>query len=401
MFQTRMKTHHSAMAQGKEYVLGPKNVAQVLREKPIATNNNGTIYIHVPFCKKICSFCNMRRTLSDPKVGYGHTIVKEIEHYSELPYIKAQVFDAVYFGGGTPTTLDVNELREILRALKKNFTFTKDAEFTIETTVTELDNEKLDMFLEEGVTRFSVGVQTFNDTGRLLMNRIGDGNYAYAKLKQIKEMGFHTVTMDLIYNYAKQTKTMLKDDLDKIISLGLDGFSMYSLINMKDTNISEAQNEEKDLELFNFIASYMKEAGYDFLELTKMVKSDKYKYIMNRHQGADTLPLGAGAGGSINGLAIMNPFIIEEYEASVDNFNERVGMHFAPSYKEITKFKGDIQTLHIPRNESLYKNVEQYNILLKRLIDEEMVVKVDDGYKLTQKGVFWGNSISRELSELI
>lgn len=77
MFQTRMKTHHSAMAQGKEYALGPKNVGQILKEEPITTSNNGTIYIHVPFCKKICSFCNMRRSLSDPKTGYGHTIVKE------------------------------------------------------------------------------------------------------------------------------------------------------------------------------------------------------------------------------------------------------------------------------------------------------------------------------------
>lgn len=401
MFQTRMKTHHSAMAEGKEYVLGPKKVVEVLKEESLVAHTNGTIYIHIPFCKKICSFCNMRRSLSNPKAGYGQTIIREIESYSELPYIKAQIFDAVYFGGGTPTTLDVNDLRDILKALKKNFTFTSDAEFTIETTVTELDNEKLDMFLQEGVTRFSVGVQTFNDSGRKLMGRIGDGSYAYAKLKQIKDMGFHTVTMDLIYNYENQSISMLKDDLDKIISLNLDGFSMYSLINMKNTNITSAQSDDKDLELFNFIADYMKEAGYNFLELTKMVKKDKYKYIMNRHQGADTLPLGAGAGGSINGMAIMNPIVLEEYEAYVANIHDKMGMHFAPSYKEITKFKGDIQTLHIPRNKSLYKNIDNYHNLLKRLIDEEMVVKVEDGYKLTQKGVFWGNSISRELSELI
>lgn len=92
----------------------------------------------------------------------------------------------------------------------------------------------------------------------------------------------------------------------------------------------------------------MEEAGYEFQELTKMVKRDKYKYIMNRHKGADTLPLGAGAGGSMNGLAMMNPINLEEYEESIRNFNNRQGMYFAPSYKEMVKFKGDIQTTYLP-----------------------------------------------------
>lgn len=401
MFQTRIKTHHSAMSEGNQHLIGQKKVTEALFTPNTNSNRKAVVYIHIPFCSKICSFCNMRRSLQKPIEMYADLIVKEIELYASLNYVKSTMFDAVYFGGGTPTTLSTQDLRKILKALKKHLTFTKDAEFTIETTVTELTNEKLQALIEEGVTRFSVGVQTFNDAGRAQMGRVGYGLTAYEKLKRLKEYENITVSMDLIYNYKDQTLSDLYEDLDKIIDLDLNGFSMYSLINMKEAKIDQAQNQENDEKMFFTISEYMQNAGYQFLELTKMVKNDEYKYIMNRHQGADTLPLGAGAGGSMNGLAMMNPIQLSEYEESILTFDTKAGMQFKESYKEIVKFKGDIQTIHLPKNESLYKNKEEYQKVLDLLLQNEMVAKKDDFYQLTAKGIFWGNSISRELSELI
>lgn len=399
MFQTRIKTHHSAMAGSKEHLLGPRNLIDIAG-KSKSSLGNGTIYIHIPFCSKICSFCNMRRSLSTPYKEYAGLIVEEIKEYGKLEYVKSMIFDAVYFGGGTPTTLSVSELKIILRALKETFTFTKDAEFTIETTVSELTQDKIDMFYEEGVNRFSVGIQTFYNEGRKILGRVGSGEEAFLKLKSLKDKGFKTVSMDLIYNYPKQTLEMLKEDLDRIIELDLDGFSMYSLINMKEAKIEDAGDNKLDEEMFYFICEYMEKAGYRFLELTKMVKTDDYKYIMNRHKGSDTLPLGAGAGGSINGLAIMNPIDRKEYENSILHFSNRMGMYFDEGYKEVVKFKGDIQTLYLPHNETLYKEREVYLSLLHQLLEEDMIRKDDKGYKLTNKGVFWGNTLSRELSSL-
>lgn len=401
MFQTRIKTHHSAMSEGNKHLIGPKKVIESLNTYNTNADGKAVIYIHVPFCSKICSFCNMRRSLQKPIETYADLIVKEIEQYATLPYVKSTVFDAVYFGGGTPTTLPTNDLRKILKALKKHLSFTLDAEFTIETTVTELSEEKMQALIEEGVTRFSVGIQTFNDNGRAQMGRVGNGLTAYEKLKRLKEYENITVSMDLIYNYKDQTLNDLYEDLNRIIDLDLNGFSMYSLINMRETKIDQAQSQENDEKMFHAISEYMEKAGYHFLELTKMVKNDKYKYIMNRHQGADTLPLGAGAGGSMNGLAMMNPINLSEYEESILAFDSKSGMQFKESYKEVVKFKGDIQTIHLPKNETLYKDKDEYQKVLNLLLENEMVVKKDDGYQLTTKGIFWGNSISRELSELI
>lgn len=402
MFKERIKTHHSAMSDSKKHLLGMGIAGEVLSIANSMDEKNATIYIHVPFCKKICSFCNMRRSLQNPTENYAALVIKEIESYAKLVYFKNTTFDAVYFGGGTPTTLSAEDLCRILDALKANFKFTEDAEITIETTVTELDEEKMAAVIACGVNRFSVGVQTFDEEGRRKMGRIGSGDAAYERLRQLKSYEGVTVSMDLIYNYPEQSMESLEADLDKIIELDLDGFSMYSLINMKSTSIDAAQNEENDEKMFFFIAEKMKKHGYHFLELTKMVKKDKYKYIMNRHQGADTLPLGAGAGGSVNGLALMNPILLEEYEAGVENVEKRQGMLFAPEYREVTRFKGALQTIHLPENETLYRDKLQYEAFREELLTEGMIE--EDGskrYRLTEKGIFWGNTISRKLAEMI
>lgn len=399
MFKERIKTHHSAMADGKRYLTGMRKVTELLTTGEGA-GSNSVIYIHVPFCTKICTFCNMRRSLQAPTKNYADLLVQEIKQYAALPYVQETVFDAVYFGGGTPTTLPTSDLRKILRALKESFTFTEDAEFTVETTVTQLKKEKWMALVEEGVNRFSVGVQTFHEDGRRLMGRIGSGEAAYELLGQLKQAGV-TVSMDLIYNYPGQTMEDLYGDLDRIIALDLDGFSMYSLIDMKETKIEQAQSQDNDERMFFAISEYMEKAGYRFLELTKMVKRDSYKYIMNRHSGADTLPLGAGAGGSLAGLAMMNPISLEEYQASVLSFEERKGMDFGPEYKEIVRFKGDIQTIHLPRNTSLYENKDVYEKMVEQLVEHGMVKEEEGQFKLTTKGEFWGNTISRELSSMM
>lgn len=401
MFKERIKTHHSAMSEGKKYLAGMGNAVEILDVPDESGRKNGTIYIHVPFCNKICSFCNMRRSLQKPSADYADLIVQEIRQYAELCYLQTTVFDAVYFGGGTPTTLETEDLCKILDALKAHFYFTENAEFTVETTVTELTEEKMQALITHGVNRFSVGVQTFDNAGRKQMGRIGSGEAAYQKLQKLKSYADVVVSMDLIYNYPGQTIADLKEDLEKIAELDLDGFSMYSLIDMKETSIEDAQGLASDEEMFYTIANVMKAYGYRFLELTKMVKKDGYRYIMNRHQGADTLPLGAGAGGSLNHLSMMNPIQMEEYKKSVESFSERRGMLFLPEYKEIVRFKGDIQTVYLPHNEEMYAKREQYDAFLNELLEQEMVVPEGEGYRLTEQGIFWGNTISRELSKLL
>lgn len=97
MFETRIKTHHSAMNEGSRYAVGMYPVSGVLSERNESCADNAVIYIHIPFCNKICSFCNMRRSLQKPAEDYADLVCREIAVYAQLPYIKTTKFDAVYF----------------------------------------------------------------------------------------------------------------------------------------------------------------------------------------------------------------------------------------------------------------------------------------------------------------
>ncbi|MEW8956704.1 coproporphyrinogen-III oxidase family protein [Clostridium sp.] len=399
----RAKSHHDSASVMEKLARGPRDLNEYLRDisEEGKARKKSSIYIHVPFCAKICTFCSMRRSLSNPTEDYHKLIIKEMENYSTLDYIKNSSFDAVYFGGGTPTTLETNGLREILRALKSSFSFTDDAEFTIETTVTELSEDKIDMFYKEGVNRFSVGVQTFSKRGRNLFGRKGDGDFAYNRLRKLKEAGFSNVNMDLIYSYENQNSEELLEDLHKIYDLDLAGFSLYSLINMKNSSLGAAEGLDTDKRFFNLIGDNSEKEGYKFLELTKMVKRDKYKYILSRHNGEDTLPLGAAAGGSLNDIMMMNPVNLEDYRASIDEFNKRKGMLFSPMYKELSRIKGELQRGIIPTSYSMIEGKEKIFEYIENLKKKELAVEKEDKVLLTREGLFWGNNISKEFLELL
>lgn len=269
--------------------------------------------------------------------------------------------------GGTPTTLSPYALREIVVAIKNHFTLTDDAEITIETTLSELSDEHMHWMKVEGVNRLSLGVQTFSDEGRKILGRKGDGEFAYQRVLDVIEKGFENVSIDLIYNHENQTIEDLKEDLSKIYGLNLSGFSLYSLINMGGQKKAQSQDLKMDRLFFDTISKKSLENGYEFLELTKLVKTDRYKYIINRHSGEDTLPLGAGAGGNLGNLMLMNPIGIDDYKTSIDNFKEKRGMAFHEHYNDYVQIKGDLQRGIIPSNKNLIKT----NHKIKSFIDEK------------------------------
>ena len=411
-YKTRLKSHHDSSQNFKYLVGGTKTLKEQLNED-YNKNKKDTIYIHIPFCKKICTFCNMRRSLMMPPSDYADLIVKQIENYSKFKYIKDSKYDAIYFGGGTPTALDSEDLRKILRALKNYLPLTEDCEITIETTISELSDKKIGMFYNEGVNRFSIGVQTFSDNGRATLGRIGNQEMVIEKLNQIKGIGFSNVNIDIIYNYPNETLEEAIEDIKTVIDLDLAGFSFYSLIiNEKaalakivgDSKNFYERNFEREKIFFNTISNKALDNNFEFLELTKIVKPnrDKYKYIVRRYNGEDTLPIGAGAGGYIGNTLIMNSLKMDDFREEVENIENRRGMEVNSYYNLIKKVIGQVQMtnidLDIIEDE---KNKECVKNFMEELVKENFVEKKSNKYFLTNKGIFWGNNISNEVSNLI
>ncbi len=399
----RLKSHHDSMDFKVSMIRGPKKTVDFLDENNGISHNKkkSCIYIHVPFCTKICTFCSLTRNLSEPVDDYHKLVIEEIENYSKFDYIKNTVFDAVYFGGGTPTTLKKEYLKDILCALKDNFNFTDDAEFSTETTVTEFEQDKIIMLKNEGLNRLSIGVQTFSDRGRSILGRKGSGDIAYKKIQTLLDQGFRNINIDIIYNYDNQTEAELLQDLNKVYDLDLAGFSLYSLMNMGKFKSNIKRDSNVDKRLFDTIADNSEKEGYHFIELTKMVKRDQYKYIINRHTGQDTLPLGAGAGGNLNSFIIMNKINLDEYRQSISQFSKRKGMLLNAQYMERMRIKGDLQRGIIPQNYSLVKNNKKISRFIATILDKGLASKKDEKIRFTKEGIFWGNNISKEFLDLL
>ncbi|WP_160317197.1 coproporphyrinogen-III oxidase family protein [Oxobacter pfennigii] len=414
-YSKRLKGHHDALAPLRRL----RNEKSFLKEYLLQMEPDTrpkAVYIHIPFCSKICTFCNMRRYLCAPAYDYHQLIINEIKSYGVFPYIQNSSFDAVYFGGGTPTSLETGNLRDILHAIKEYLPLKHDAEITVETSITELTEDKSDMFLKEGVNRLSIGVQTFCDRGRKLLGRRGSGEDAVSKISKLRHEGFENVSMDLIYNYPGQTEQELEKDLKHISSLDIAGLSFYSLMlregsalgtQFSDGERDSIDSDKKEYDFFMKIYDWLTKEGFELLELTKMVrpKRDAYKYVTTRYGGGDTLALGAAAGGRLGDFIWMNPFDISEYGAAVESGRADTlqGALTVSMYNYIYRLIGKIQFGNFDVEPAGFweQSSDIIEAFAQQLKIEGLIVPEGYSFKLTKEGIYWGNNIANELAELL
>lgn len=406
-FQKRKKDHHGAG--GGAYIKGPITLGETLKNLPPFPENN-IIYLHIPFCSKICSFCNMRRGLGFPTKEYVETLLLHIKTLGERKELQGLPIDSIYFGGGTPSTLQTEELCQVLDALQDYFPVKETAEISMETSITELTTEKLQAAMEHGLNRISVGIQTFSDEGRKLFQRRGSGDFVRERLAEYKKVGLENINIDLIYNYPGETLEDFEEDLMSFKALDLAGFSLYSLIIMPGSsmermiakeNLSEEERFIRDMDFFQKALEVRDREGWEQMELTKIVQPgrDEYKYIRHRLAQGWTLPIGAGAGGNIGSMAMMGPILLDDYKTMVHHLMEAKGMDFTEIYYKRKAIINPLQLGYLWK-----KDLEGEGALLKdeieSLLQEGYFVEEKDRYRLTDLGLFWGNSISAKLWEL-
>ena len=208
-----------------------------------------SIYIHVPFCHAICSYCDFTKFIYNPKFvrGYLNELKKEISQYS---------FDqktyTIYIGGGTPSALEIDELKELLEIVQP---FLPCKEFTIECNPESLTLDKLRLMYQMGVDRLSIGVQTFQDELLKAINRQHSSKDAYRCIKEAREVGFKNISIDMMYNLPHQSLELLEKDLAIVKELPITHLSYYSLILEEKTILS--------------IQKYQLEDDYEFSEMIK------------------------------------------------------------------------------------------------------------------------------------
>ena len=211
------------------------------------------IYIHVPFCVKKCDYCDFLsfQSNADERKRYVDFLIKEIRMYPKYKY------DTVYFGGGTPSLLETEDIKRILSELDIN----ENAEITLEANPKTVDLEKLKNLKSIGINRLSMGIQSFNEKFLKKLGRLHNSQEGIEAYKMAREVGFENISLDLMFSLPEQTLEEVEEDLKKLISLNPEHFSIYSLIWEPDTKFFEKLESGEYKETDNELEAQM----YEFI----------------------------------------------------------------------------------------------------------------------------------------
>ncbi|MDD2180815.1 MAG: radical SAM family heme chaperone HemW [Bacilli bacterium] len=277
-------------------------------------NNIDSVYIHIPFCTTICSYCDFCKIFYNKKYvnDYLNSLNKEIN-----AYYKHDIIKTIYIGGGTPSSLSIDELRKLLNIIKI-FKLAKDFEFTVELNIEHITKELLELLYKNKVNRISIGVQTFNQEHLKFLNRNHNKEEVIKKINLAKKVGFNNINIDLIYAIPNQTKEELVDDINSFFKLDVNHISTYSLIIEPRTKlyIKKVNNidETLDYEMYELINERLTKKGYNHYELSNYSKPDfESKHNLQYWNNLEYYGFGAGASGYINDLRYTNTSSITKY----------------------------------------------------------------------------------------
>lgn len=237
------------------------------------------IYLHIPFCKQACTYCDFHfSTLLKNKPEFVKALCKEIELRKD--YLETNSIHSIYFGGGTPSILSQEELQSIFDTLKKYFTWDKQIEITLECNPDDLSKEKLKELKETGINRLSVGLQSFYDDELKWMNRAHTAKESETCIKAAQEAGFNNITIDLIYGSKFQTIESWKQTLQKAIDLNVQHISSYNLTVEKKTKLGidvlkgkeKEVDDEKSAEQFLMMIEVLEKNGFIHYEISNFAK---------------------------------------------------------------------------------------------------------------------------------
>lgn len=273
-----------------------------------------SVYIHIPFCKTICSYCDFCKQLYNETniKKYLNALKEEIkDRYND------EVLDTLYIGGGTPSALNTNELKELFDIIKL-LNLSNIKEFTFECNVNDITEDLIKILVENKVNRLSIGVESFDKENLKFMERFSDFEDVKEKINIIRNNGIDNINIDLIYGIPGETLKVLKKDLNLILKLKPDHISTYSLILEEYTKLSLKNitpiDEELELEMFNYIRKKLKSKKFNHYEISNFSLKDKESiHNINYWDNEEYYGFGLGAHGYIDGIRYENTKNINKY----------------------------------------------------------------------------------------
>ena len=273
-----------------------------------------SVYVHIPFCKHICSYCDFCKVLHiDSFVDdYLMALKEEIENNYDGERIKT-----IYIGGGTPSCLTKKERVKLFRILEI-FNRTPDCEYTFECNPNDIDEELLDDIIEGGVNRISIGIETFDEDAKKILERDSDFKDMQAKIDMIKKRGINNINLDLMYAIPGEKLATVRKDLNRLLKLQPTHISTYSLILEEHTKLKiegvEYISEDLDYKMYNAICDKLKKSGFVHYEVSNFcLPGFESVHNINYWNNGEYYGFGLGASGFKDAFRYTNTRNIHDY----------------------------------------------------------------------------------------
>jgi oxygen-independent coproporphyrinogen-3 oxidase len=300
-----------------------------------------SLYVHIPFCNTLCFYCACNKVITkdfSKAATYVKYLIKELGMQAALLGGERRI-EQLHFGGGTPTFLNDDELRQLMGAIRKNFELVENEEYSIEIDPRKVSDETVALLGELGFNRISIGVQDFDPLVQQAVNRIQSEAETLQVIRAARANGFKSVSIDLIYGLPKQTIAGFKATLDKVIAAGADRLSIYNYAHMPALFKPQRRIHEEDLpepqvklDILSLAVKTLTDAGYVYIGMDHFAKPDDELAVAQRqgrlhrnfqgystHSDCDLVAIGLSSIGKIGPTYSQNFRELEDYYDALDH----------------------------------------------------------------------------------
>lgn len=375
-------------------------------------------YIHIPFCLKKCLYCGFFQNYcqDDAETAYIDHLITELKMNAASPGF-ADPINAVFIGGGTPSSLSAANAARMLKAVQEYLPLANDCELTLEGRVYDLIPEKMEAWLENGVNRISLGVQSFDTKVRQAVGRLDDRETVLRRLEALSAYNQAAVIVDLIYGLPYQTPEVWQEDIATLKTAAVDGWDLYQL------NVYENSALKKEIDAGRlpavatireqarlFAAAHNTIAGWPVSQISvcHWAKSNRERNMYNimAQQGHTMLPFGAGAGGKVGGFSLMQERDTSRYVQRVAGGEKPIMMmmaaHASADLHDAIKNQLKLGYLDLDQLAGRFdQRISELEALLA-LWEQRGLVKRGAGIsRLTVAGQFWYGNITQSVLECV
>ena len=370
------------------------------------------IYVHIPFCKKKCYYCDFisYANVNEKMFRYVECLKKEIEKTKN----KQVCVTTIYFGGGTPSFLEAIFIEQILDVIRKNYVVDKNAEITIEVNPGTVNKEKLEQYKTAGINRLSIGLQSTKNELLKEIGRIHTYEEFLITYKLARKVGFKNINVDLMLGLPKQTLEYIEESLKDVVELKPEHISVYSLIIEENTKIQKMieegilnlPDEEIERKMYWDVKQYLEQQGYIHYEISNFAKKGyNSKHNMNCWKQQEYLGFGVAAHSYKDGKRYCNTEKIEEYCKNIEDEKSKKNRTILEEQTKIMKEKEymilglrliDGVNIQEFKNKFVDNPIYVFYKELEKLVSEELVEVDLNQIKLTNRGLDFANLVWQE-----